>query len=584
MKPLIPRAVSRSASTIVLVLALALLLLVDVLVYRSVGNDYDRASWVVHTEKVIAFAEDIQSDLVDSETATRGYIITGNADFIKPHSLIRYDVQAKIKRLIELTSDNPDQLPNLKEIQTLAEKKLALSEELIRLQKVGRHQEAVNLIRSKEEKAVMDRIREAIFDIDAKERRLLVERVDKTNESFSFTRRAVVLADVLVMLLLVLSFVLLSRTRVALRDIDELMRMLIENIPNYAIFLLDPGGRILNWNAGAERLKGYRSEEIIGQHFSRLYPEEDIRNGKPAKELEEALAKERSDDEGWRVRKDGTRFWASMTIMPVRSASGELRGFAKITRDMSDYKNAKDEILQLNANLERQVEERTATNNELEAFSYSVSHDLRAPLRSIDGFSQALLEDYAGSLDDRAKGYLNRVRAATQRMGDLIDDMLTLSRVTRAEMRREIVDLSALAADVLAELQQNEPERKVVWHIESGMTAVGDPHLLRVMLFNLLGNAWKFTGKTASARIEFAAKHNDNSAMEYFVRDNGVGFDMTYAGKLFNAFQRLHRTDEFHGTGIGLATVKRVIHRHGGQVRGEGVSGKGATFYFTLPG
>lgn len=584
MKPLIPRAVSRSASTIVLVLALALLLLVDVLVYRSVGNDYDRASWVVHTEKVIAFAEDIQSDLVDSETATRGFIITGNADFIEPHSLIRYDVQAKIKRLIELTSDNPDQLPNLREIQALAEKKLAMSEELIRLQRVGRHQEAVNLIRSKEEKAVMDRIREAVFDIDAKERQLLVERVDKTNESFSFTRRAVVLADVLVMLLLVLSFVLLSSTRVALRDIDELMRILIENIPNYAIFMLDPGGHIISWNAGAENLKGYRSEEIIGRHFSRFYPEEDIRSGKPAKELEEALAKERIDDEGWRVRKDGTRFWANVTIMPVRSASGELRGFAKITRDMSDYKNAKDEILQLNANLERQVEERTATNNELEAFSYSVSHDLRAPLRSIDGFSQALLEDYADSLDDRAKGYLNRVRAATQRMGDLIDDMLTLSRVTRAEMRREIVDLSALAAEVLAELQQNQPERKVVWHIEPGMTAVGDAHLLRVMLFNLLGNAWKFTGKTANARIEFGAAHNDNGAMEYFVRDNGVGFDMTYAGKLFSAFQRLHRADEFHGTGIGLATVKRIIHRHGGQVRGAGVSGKGATFYFTLPG
>lgn len=567
-----------------MVLALGILLFIDVLAYRSVGKDFEQASWVTHTEQVIALAEDIQSDLVDSETAARGFIITGNASFVEPHTLIRDAVRTKIKQLIEITSDNPQQLPGLRELQTLAEKKLGLSERMIRLQMIGLHEDAVGLVRSGKEKAVMDRIREAISAIDANERVLLAERLDKASKAFSFTRWVIVLS----MSLLVFSFVLISRTKVALHESDKLMRMLIENVPNYAIFLLDTGGRILNWNVGAERLKGYRPEEIIGQHFSRFYPEEDILNGKPAEELEEALAKGRADDEGWQVRKDGARFWASVITMPVRNESGELRGFAKITRDMTDYKKVEDEILQLNANLERQVEKRTielqATNNELEAFSYSVSHDLRAPLRSIDGFSQALLEDYAGSLDDQAKGYLSRVRAATQRMGLLIDDMLTLSRVTRVEMRREIVDLGALAAEVLAELQQNEPERKVVWHIDSGMTAVGDPHLLRVMLFNLLGNAWKFTGKTANARIEFGAAHNDNGAMEYFVRDNGAGFDMTYAGKLFNAFQRLHRADEFHGTGIGLATVKRIIHRHGGQVRGAGVSGKGATFYFTLPG
>ena len=273
---------------------------------------------------------------------------------------------------------------------------------------------------------------------------------------------------------------------------------------------------------------------------------------------------------------------------PLKDSAGQVMQWFGTNTDVDKLKQAEEKVRQLNAGLEQHVIARTAelqaTNNELEAFSYSVSHDLRAPLRSIDGFSQALLEDYADSLDDQAKGYLNRVRAATQRMGNLIDDMLTLSRVTRVEMRREIVDLGALAAEVLAELQQNEPGRKVVWHIEPGMNAVGDAHLLRVMLFNLLGNAWKFTGKTANARIEFGATHNAGGAMEYFVRDNGAGFDMTYAGKLFSAFQRLHRADEFHGTGIGLATVKRIIHRHGGQVHGEGVSGKGATFYFTLPG
>ena len=231
--------------------------------------------------------------------------------------------------------------------------------------------------------------------------------------------------------------------------------------------------------------------------------------------------------------------------------------------------------------LERTTELQAA-NQELEAFSYSVSHDLRAPLRSIDGFSQAVLEDYADKLDDQGKDYLNRVRTATQRMGHLIDDMLTLSRVTRAEMLRGTVDLSALAADVLAELQKSEPERKVDWHIESGLVAQGDAQLLRVALVNLLGNAWKFTGKTASAKIEFGAMRNADGMTEFFVRDNGAGYDMSYADKLFGAFQRLHLASDFPGTGIGLATVQRIVHRHGGRVWAEGAEGKGATFYFTL--
>jgi light-regulated signal transduction histidine kinase (bacteriophytochrome) len=256
----------------------------------------------------------------------------------------------------------------------------------------------------------------------------------------------------------------------------------------------------------------------------------------------------------------------------------------------------------MKAELERQVAERTSelqvANRELQSFSYSVSHDLRAPLRSIDGFSQAVIEDYAGQLDDQGRDYLCRVRAATQRMGYLIDDMLALSRVTLAEMQHVTVDLSALAAEVIVELQKNEPERKVDWRIEPGLVATGDAHLLRVLLVNLLGNSWKFTGKTANATIEFGVMRNapiqdtqgqntqgqnTRGTRDFFVRDNGAGFDMTYAGKLFGAFRRLHTNEEFPGTGIGLATVQRIIHRHGGKVRGEGVPGRGATFYFSLP-
>jgi two-component system sensor histidine kinase/response regulator len=239
-----------------------------------------------------------------------------------------------------------------------------------------------------------------------------------------------------------------------------------------------------------------------------------------------------------------------------------------------ELNRARDELQTVNAALE-------AANKELESFSYSVSHDLRAPLRSIDGFSQALLEDYADKLDEEGKDHLQRVRASTQRMAELIDDMLNLSRMTRSEMRLEPVNLSAVARVIAAELQRSEPERQVKFVIAEGVVAHGDTGLLKVVMENLIGNAWKFTSKHQNATIEFGLiQQNGNSA--YFVRDNGSGFDMAYAGKLFGAFQRLHDAREFPGTGIGLATVQRVVHRHGGQVWAESEVEKGATFYFTL--
>ncbi len=220
-------------------------------------------------------------------------------------------------------------------------------------------------------------------------------------------------------------------------------------------------------------------------------------------------------------------------------------------------------------------------NAELDAFSYSVSHDLRAPLRAIDGFSQILSEDYLDQLDEQGQQYLRKVRESSQQMAQLIDDLLNLSRVTRAEMSKDVVDLSGIAKTVAEALRATQPERAAEFEIQPGMTAQGDPRLLRVVLDNLLGNAWKYSGTRSHARIEVGWMERDGH-VSYFVRDNGVGFDMTYANKLFGVFQRLHAWSEFPGTGIGLATVQRIIHRHGGQVWAEGAVGQGATFYFTV--
>lgn len=262
---------------------------------------------------------------------------------------------------------------------------------------------------------------------------------------------------------------------------------------------------------------------------------------------------------------------------------------------LDDFEMEKSKVELANQQLEKEIEERKrvetqiqgvntellAANKELEAFSYSVSHDLRAPLRGIDGFSLALLEDYADKLDEDGRDYLHRVRTATQRMGILIDDLLNLSRVTRTEMRLENADLGAIARSVAAELQKTQPERRAEFRIEEGLEALVDSHLIRITLENLLGNAWKFTSKRESACIEFGRTHCDGG-FAYYVRDDGAGFDPAYADRLFGAFQRLHDKNDFPGTGVGLATVQRIIHRHGGRIWAESAVERGATFYFTL--
>lgn len=257
-----------------------------------------------------------------------------------------------------------------------------------------------------------------------------------------------------------------------------------------------------------------------------------------------------------------------------------------LIHDISDRHRAGDEVRRLNSELEERVLQRTMelteANQELESFAYSISHDLRAPLRGIDGFSRLLQEEYEQRLDTQGREYLARVRRAAQRMGTLIDDLLELSRVTRQEMKRQPVDLSAICREVAAGLRQEQPERAVEVSIDPGCTCEGDPQLLRVLMENLLGNAWKYTRTTQDARIEFGVERSQAEGDVFFIRDNGVGFDMAYAGKLFAPFQRLHNPNEFEGSGIGLASVWRVVRRHGGQIQATAEVGHGATFRFTL--
>lgn len=282
-------------------------------------------------------------------------------------------------------------------------------------------------------------------------------------------------------------------------------------------------------------------------------------------------------------RKDG-----SLIDVEIVSHEIDWRGHkARLVaaNDVTERLKAEALILEMNVNLESLVRERTqqleAVNRELEAFSYSVSHDLRAPLRVIDGFSQALVEDYGKILEGNGGRYLTRIRATTQRMGMLIDDLLALARISRRQVRREAVDVSALATEVVKELREKEPARDVALHVQPGLRAAADRGLVKIALDNLLGNAWKFTSKTSAARIEVGSERHEGVEV-FYVRDNGAGFEMQYAHKLFGAFQRLHAESDFIGTGIGLATVQRIVTLHHGRIWAEGEPQRGAVFRFTL--
>jgi PAS domain S-box-containing protein len=373
-----------------------------------------------------------------------------------------------------------------------------------------------------------------------------------------------------------------KRVENALADREAHLRLLFETMPiGWAEhrMLFDEGGApwdyiFLQVNKAFERFTGLRAEAILGRRVTEVIP--GIRESEPDLVSVYGEVVRRTTETRLEIYFEPLGRWYGLTAF----SRGEDR-FVVMFEDITRRKTDERDIHQSNEALRRANQRIRAANEELEAFAYSVSHDLRQPLRAIDGFSRVLVERYAGALDSGGRDYLARVRAAAQRMGNLIDDLLGLSRMTRIEMRLGPVDLSAVAHRVCSQLQAEMPDRTVCWVIADELPVEGDERLLEMVLRNLMDNAWKYTSHQAEARIEVGREEVGGETV-YFVRDDGAGFDMRYASKLFGAFQRLHGVDEFPGTGIGLATVQRIVHRHGGRVWAHAAVGKGATFYFTL--
>ena len=606
--------------------ALIILLAVGVLSYQRIVKENEDQQYVTHTRSVLERLNLLQGSLWEAETDQRDFIIGGERTFLDSYQKAIRRVRRQEAGLHDLVGDNSSQNELWSQLTLQIDLHITELQTAVDIRSGG---EAAVTSVTPPDKQRRDKIRQLLTEATATERQLLNQRADQAKASAQKVQIAIVTGDILAFVFLFAAALVIhhemEKRRSAeqvLRESEERFRLMVSEVKDYAILMLDPKGYVVSWNAGAERIKGYRPEEILGRHFSAFFPPEEVKSGSPANELRIAATRGRFEEEGWRVRKDGSRFWASVVVTALHDERNRLRGFAKVTCDITERKKAEEALKHSESRLTLALESaqmgvweidlksgriarslrndqifgydslqsdwtqnillshvipedkemvkakfgeatftghfriecrilwpdrsvrwialrgrthrnehggpthmmgvvvditelktaqddlvlRTAeletANKELEAFCYSVSHDLRAPLRAIDGFSQAVLEESRDRLDDLGKDYLNRVILAARRMNALIDDLLHLSRVTRAEIVRQQMDLTEVAQSIASDLRSTDPKRKVEFVIAPDLKAEGDPQLLRTVLENLMGNSWKFTSKQGYAVIE----------------------------------------------------------------------------------
>jgi PAS domain S-box-containing protein len=559
------------------------LVIVAALVWFDFASSRDAERSVEHTYQVLNASELVFSTIQDADSRQRGYLLTGERQYLDRYRELVSAEQAAMQALRNLNRDDAAQQTRLADLDRLVKARFAQLEQGISTRRHQGIDAAIEVVRAGESAHLMRDIRTVLSALEAEQHRLLNRRTQAASALAARTRWVLAMGTALLVALLIFAGVVIESDVRKLQASERVLRRqadLLDNSPG-PIVVWQLGGAIEYWNRGAEELFGFSPQQAVGRvHNDLLHPIHPL--GITA--IQKLLAR----DGEWRGELthviDGREIVVDSYMTLVTEPDGR-RTVLKANRDITREKRAREEIRQLNRELEERVKDRTAqleaSNKELEAFAYSVSHDLRAPLRGIDGWSLALLEDYGPRLDQNAHEYLQRVRAETQRMGQLIDDLLKLSRLSRVQLQRESVDLSSLARAIAGRLREADSNRNLDFSVQEGLACGGDAHLLEIVLSNLLSNSVKFTGPRAQARIEFG-QTKVQDALAFYVRDNGVGFDMAHANMLFGAFQRLHQYAEFPGTGIGLATAQRVLRRHGGRIWADARLDHGATFYFTI--
>jgi len=574
-------------------LALLILIAIGLASYRSTTGLVDNNRWAAHSSQAIDRLHDLLEGVLIAETTGRGYLLGGAPRLLADHDAAIRSVQQAQEALRKLAAEHPGQQKRLAALERAVAEKLAWQQQIIESRQRQGFEAALGLFRSGRGQILMDQVTARMQEMDAEERRELQRRTAQAEASASLSVQTLFVGKILAFALLLFIYSRLTREvsrrhfmQTELQKQTEILRSILANMGD-GVVVADQTGKLVMFNPAAEQMFGPISTKSQPEDWSatyRLYLPDGV-TPFPTRQLplRRSVQGEEVNDLEMFVRPPNSPdgIWIRVTARPLQDAQGALKGAVAVCRDITASKLAHEsEIRKLNRELERRVVELTAVNSELETFTYTVSHDLRAPLRQIDGFSRILLEEgKAWSADTRH--YLDRIREGSAKMGRMVDELLSLARIGRQPLIVRPVELSSIVAEILRELQPELEGRPVEWQIGELPTALCDPVLIRNVFANLLSNALKFTRTRPRALIQVGQVDRDGRSV-VFVRDNGVGFNMRYSNKLFGVFQRLHRQDEFEGTGVGLATVQRIVHKHGGEVWAESEPDRGATFYFTL--
>jgi PAS domain S-box-containing protein len=545
--------------------------------YHNTANLIATENWVSHTHEVIGTLESGLAILTDAETSQRGYLLTGNEDFLKDSQTAQAQISGWLEKIRNLTQDNPQQQQRLAALELLIKQRLTLLNSRIKLRQEHGMQAAGAAVGLREGKGLMDQVWKGISEMRAAENQLLAQRQQAAQSSAKTTMIIIVIGGTFACAVGLMAVVTVRRD-LRLRTTAQEERMRFFNLSRDLLCISSFEGHFKEVNPAFERTLDFTSEEMLARPFLDFVHPDDV-----AATLAEVEKQSKGGEvlyfENRYLCKDGSYRWLAWSSR-VDATRQLMYGTA---RDITNQKHSEVQIAKLNADLKFRATQLEVANNELEAFSYSVSHDLRAPLRHVMGFVQLLQKDVGSSLSEKNLRHLTTISEAAKRMGNLIDDLLAFSRIGRAEMQKTQINLDELVRETLGDFETEIKGRNIVLEIHPLSIVRADRALLRMVLVNLISNAVKFTGRRVEAKIEIGSMPNGDSETAIFIRDNGVGFDPQYAGKLFGVFQRLHSIIEFEGTGIGLANVQRIIHRHGGRVWAEGVVDGGATFYFSIP-